>query len=67
MNDCRFDCTNIVFATHGELAIELAVDLAFDFAVDLAFDFAVDLALDLPPHSPADTQRCRVETAALPV
>jgi hypothetical protein len=47
MSDCRFDCTDIVFCTHGELA--------------------VDLAFDLSPYSPADTQRCRVETAALPV
>ena len=52
MGNFRLDCT---LETLGELAVELA------------FDFAVDLAVDLSPHSPADTQHCRVETAAQPV
>ena len=47
--------SDIAFDTYGELAVELA------------FDFAVDLVFDLSPYSPADTQRCRMETVALPV
>jgi hypothetical protein len=55
MSDFHLDCTDYTFETQGELAVELA------------FDFAVDLVFDLSPYSPADTQRCRVETAALSV
>ena len=51
MIDFHLDCTDYTFETQGELAVDLAVDLVFD----------------LSPYSPADTQRCRVETAALPV
>ena len=63
MSDFHLDCTDYTFETQGELAVDLAVDLT----VDLAFDPAFDLAFEVSPYSPADTQHCRVETAALPV
>ena len=53
--------------TAFDLVYDLVYDLAFDLVFDLAYDLVFDLAFEVSPHSPADTQCCRVETAALPV
>ena len=53
------------------MSILIARDYTFEtqdeLAVDPDFDLAFDLAFEVTPHSPADTQRCRVGTATLPV